>query len=391
MKKTFIIIDTFLLLVIIGTLCYFKFRFKLEVTLKDNLSIGFGEKVNLKDFIVTSNAEFLDKEVEYYEIGEEKVTLEYIDKYKKKKEFTFNINVIDKTNPIILASDTKYAYVSEETNLLKNVICADYESSEVTCEVKGEYDLTKLGTYNLTYVARDESLNETTKSFKLNVIKRPTGGSSSNIIGVEYTPFTELYEAYKKDNTRIGIDVSRFQGDIDFEKVRDDGCEFVIIRLGWDVDGELGLDYNYEKYIDAASKAGLDIGLYFYSEAKSMEDIYKETEFIKNNIKHEIKLPIAYDWEDFNDYNSYKVSLYEFNKMAKTFISELEKSGYSSILYGSKYYLTNIWNFKDVPVWLAQYYDEVTYDGKYKMWQITDSGSISGIKRGVDVDILYLD
>ena len=100
-------------------------------------------------------------------------------------------------------------------------------------------------------------------------------------------------------------------------------------------------------------------------------------------------MPIAYDWEDFNDYNSYKLSLYNFNKLSYLFMDQIKEYGYSPILYGSKYYMTNFWNPKEYDVWLAQYYKEVTYEGKYKMWQITEDGKIDGINRNVDINIYY--
>ncbi len=387
MKKILIILFTVLVLLGVSIFCYFKFRFKLEVTLKDEV-VPFGYQVNLKDYILSSNVSFKDKLVILDKLGENEVTIEY--EYKNKvKEYTFKVNVVDGTAPIIYASKNVTAYKGEDTNLLKNVICADFEDDYVDCHVEGTYDLNTLGKYNLKYVAKDSALNETSYDFTLSVVNKPpyVKPTPTKII---YTPFKEIYDKYKTSDTLIGIDISRFQGKIDFNKVKEAGCEFVIIRLGWHIDGELGLDYNYKKYIKDAHDAGLKIGLYLYSEAKNEEEIKESIDFILDNIDYNIEMPIAYDWEDFNDYNSYHMSLYRFNNMAYTFIDELDKRGYEGILYGSKYYMVNMWMPKDYPVWLAQYYDYVTYEGDYKMWQITDKGWIDGINTGVDVDIYYL-
>ena len=389
MKKIIIIISS-VLLVLIGVFCYFKFRFKLEVTLSDELNVISGEEVNLKKFIVESNGIFEDKNITFYEIGNKEVTISYLDKYNREKEYRFNINVIDKDMPFILAGSSISIYEGDEVDLLKGVICADYTSSDVTCLVEGSYDINEIGSYNLTYKATDESGNITTKGFILNVIERPKYTPYIEPEEPDYVYFKDVIKEHKNDKTRIGIDVSRFQGDIDFKKVKEVGCDFVIIRLGWFIDSELGLDYNYEKYIEDATNAGLEVGLYFYSEAKTIEEVDAIVKFIGENVKHNISMPIAYDWEDFKNYNSYKLSIYQFNSLAYRFMDGIENMGYNSILYGSKTYLSNMWIPSDYPVWVAQYYKEVTYEGNYDMWQLTESGKIDGIDGTVDIDILYL-
>lgn len=388
MKKGLIIV--MVLLVLLGGVgCYLALRFKLEVTLSSNLDVPFGTDVNLKDFIISSNATFKDKHDTYYSLGEQEVKIEYIDSHNKTKEYSFKINVIDIGKPFILANATITSYKGENVSLLKNVICADYEDDNVSCEVIGEYDINTIGSYKLKYLAKDSSLNEETKDFTLNIIKKPSYIPPSNN-KINYIPFKEIYDKHKNQNTMIGIDISRFQGDIDFNKVRDAGCEYVIIRLGWLVDGELGLDYKYEENIAKAKEAGLKIGLYFYSEAKTMKETIDSVNFIVDNIKYDIDLPIAYDWEDFNHYNDYHLSIYNFNKLAYTFMDLLNEKGYKGMLYASKYYLVNMWRASVYPVWVAQYYDYVTYEGDYIMWQITDRAKIDGITNGVDVDIYYL-
>ena len=390
MKKFLIIISSILVILVIGVLCYFKFRFKLEVTLSDNLNAIFGEEVNLKEYIVSSNGIFEDKVITFYELGTKEVTISYLDKYNRRREYSFNINVIDKDMPFILASSSLTTYVNEEINLLKGVICADYSSSEVECAVEGEYDISKVGKYYLKYKATDTGDNVVTKDFTLNVIEKPKYTPRVTPTEPNYIYFNDILSTYKNDNTKVGIDVSRFQGDIDFNKIKEAGADFVIIRLGWFIDSEAGLDYNYEKYIEDAYNAGLDIGLYIYSEARTLEEIDTIVNFIKDNIKHEIKMPIAYDWEDFKNYNSYKLSIYEFNNLAYRFMDGIKNIGYDAILYGSKSYLTTMWIPEDYPVWLAQYYKEVTYTKPYKMWQLTEDGKIDGIKGTVDIDIYYI-
>ena len=381
--KKYILLGIIVVL-IAGTFLYM-FRFKLEVKVSD-ITISFGEEVNLKDYIEESNVEFLDKIVSFYELGEKDVNITY-----KRKDKTYSyplkVNVVDTDSPFILGG-SKTIFQGDDIDLTKGVICADYVSSNVSCNVIGEYDINTIGTYELQYEAIDESGNKALKDFNLYVIKK-TNSSSSNT-QTKKTYFEDIKDMYASSNVLVGIDVSKFQGEIDFEKVRDAGASFVIIRMGWDVSDEIGLDYRFTENIKKAYEAGLKIGLYFYSEAKNITDIEKEVEFIKENIKYPIDLPIAYDWEDFSYFNTYKLSIYDFNNLAYTFIDKLNEAGYKASLYGSAYYLENMWIPKEYPVWVAQYYKEVTYEGPYYMWQICDTGRIDGIDGAVDIDLLYL-
>ena len=300
MKKILILISIWLL-VLLTIIYIFVFRFKLEVSFKP-LEVMFNEPFNTNDFIIDANTEFINQEITLDRIGTHKVILNY-KRGNKIYEYPIVFKVTDNTAPIILANDMKTAYVGEDTNLIKGVICVDDIDDDVICSIQGSYDLNEKGSYNLKYKAVNTSGLETYKDFILNVIDRPKDTYKPSTS--KKVEFIDVYKKYKNDNTLIGIDVSRFQGDIDFNKVKEAGCEFVIIRLGWDVDTEVGLDYNYEKYIEDAYNAGLKIGLYFYTEAKTKEEVIKDVMFIKDNIKYNIDLPIAYDWEDFGDYNDY--------------------------------------------------------------------------------------
>ncbi len=394
MKKRIIIISIIsIIFILIGALVglyiYEKNKFVLEIELKEN-NIEFGQEFNLKDLIVSTNGIFEDKIVKYYELGEKEEVLTYKDAHDKIKTYNIKINVVDQTNPFILSSSSVTAYAGEEANLLNGVICADYVSNNVKCYVDGEYDLNTIGSYELQYVAEDESGNSVSKGFTLNVKEKPKPTKTTPSKPV-LTPFKDIYREHKKDNTVLGIDVSTWQGDIDFNKVKASGAEFVIIRMGVFNDGKLGMDYRYEDNIKKAYEAGLKIGLYFYSEASTEQEIIDSVNYIVENVHYPLDLGIAYDWEDWSNYNSYHISLYEFNRLGYLFMEKLNEKGYDSIIYGSTNYFRNMWDMKDIPVWVAQYYKEVTYEGKYKMWQLTSSGKIDGISGAVDVNVLYLD
>lgn len=392
MKKRIIIISIVLVLlgVGLGIYIYEKNKFVLEIEISDNLNIEFGQEFNLKDLIISSNGIFEDKIVKYYELGEKEEVLTYKDTHDKTRTYDIKVNVVDETNPFILSGSSVTGYVGEETNLLSGVICADYVSNNVKCYVEGEYDINQIGSYPLQYIAEDESGNSISKGFTFNVVQKPKT-TKSTYTAPTYTPFSEIYNTHKNDNTMVGIDISKWQEDVDFNKVKNAGAEFVIIRLGVFNDGELGMDVRYEEYIQKAYEAGLKIGLYFYSEASTEQEVLDSVNYIVENIHYPLDLPIAYDWEDWSNYNSYHISLYEFNRLGYLFMDKIRENGYDSIIYGSTNYFRNMWDMKDIPVWVAQYYKEVTYEGKYSMWQLTSSAKIDGIKGAVDVDILYLD
>ncbi|MBO7677218.1 MAG: hypothetical protein J6S49_06865, partial [Erysipelotrichaceae bacterium] len=104
-----------------------------------------------------------------------------------------------------------------------------------------------------------------------------------------------------------------------------------------------------------------------------------------------LELPIVFDWEDFWDYNEYKMSFRQLNHLYDVFSNEVHKHGYQCMLYGSQNYLNKVWAHTDTrPIWLAQYIEWPTYEGQYDIWQLDDCGRIDGIEGDVDLDIMFL-
>ena len=250
-------------------------------------------------------------------------------------------------------------------------------------EIIGEYDFNKIGDYELEYKVTDSSGNVETQKFTLHV-KEPNNNYSN-----DYTNFKDIKEKYK--NNKVGIDVSFWQGNIDFEKLKDSGVEFVMIRLGtqlgFDKDSEL--DSKFKRNIDLAKQNGLKVGIYYYSYAKNKEQAKKQSLWVIDQLKnYEIDLPVAFDWESFSYLNDLKLNQYEFNEIANTFLDTLKQNNYKTYLYGSRNYLTEIFIPKH-DVWLAHYTKETDYKGEYKMWQLCNNGKVNGIYVYVDIDILY--
>lgn len=185
----------------------------------------------------------------------------------------------------------------------------------------------------------------------------------------------------------LGIDVSKWQKDIDWNKVKSAGINFVIIRATYGTDS---IDEYFKANIDNAAKVGLDIGAYHYCYAKSEQEALEEAKHFLNIIKpYKLTYPVVLDLEDNSLADLSKNAVTE---IALTFLQYLENKGYYAMLYSNKNWLENkldMNKLKDFDVWLAQYNNAVTYRGTIGMWQYTSTGSVNGIKGNVDMNRSY--
>lgn len=349
------------------------------------------DKIKLKDIIKKSNVKINNKDeiLHTKKIGKKEIIINYIYKNRKYKLKTY-YTVKDNTKPVFLsANSNRYVKVNEDVNLCDNIVYADNYDKKVMCQIEGEYDLTNIGKYNLKYIIKDNSNNINEEAFTLNVVEDYPKDEENNNYEREKQDFSDMLKKYKTKDNSLGIDVSAWQGDIDFEKVKKAGCDFVIIRIGYNYKGKLNLDSYFEKNIEKARKAGLKIGVYLYTMAKTKKEARNQAHFIIKNLKNrKIDFPIAYDFEDWSNFNDYNLNLYELYELYEEFSNELKKSNYSSMIYGSKYYLENAWmNLEKNDVWLAHYTDETSYEKDYKFWQFSNTGRIDGISGNVDINI----
>ena len=202
-----------------------------------------------------------------------------------------------------------------------------------------------------------------------------------------------------KAETIPGIDVSYYQGTIDWEKVKASGIEFAIIRLGYrgyGKEGKLVEDKMYWQNIQNAITAGLDVGVYFFSQAVTVEEALEEAEFVLERIKnYDITMPVVYDWE----YVSEEARTANMDRRTLTdcylaFCGKLEEAGYTPMAYFNPNQARNLMNLtelEDYPFWLAFYTDRMTYPYRFEMWQYTDSGKVPGIEGPVDLNLYFTD
>jgi len=397
-KKKIIIVPVILVVVIlaISLIIYFNTRIVVDnsaFTLKDDLTVNVYSDVKVKDFIKDIDGEVIDNnKINTIELGTVDVEFIYLNSDGKKRKGTFEVLVKDLEEPLIWLSNSYSVRVGEEVNLEDEILCADNYDSNPSCKITGDYDLNTAGNYSLVYEAEDSSGNKESVDFTLRVYepREITGGGSSN--EVTSTDFNAILEEHKNDDTLVGIDVSKWQGAIDFSKIKKAGAEFVIIRVGHQngIGGEYVLDPYFKRNIKEAIDNDLEVGIYFYSYADSKKEAQKQAEWVIKQIKdYDITLPVAFDFESFTSFNSMNLSLYQLNEVAEAYFSALEDKGYDTMLYGSKNYLNAVWKYNTNKVWLAHYTDKTDYDKDYIMWQLCQDGVIDGINGFVDIDILY--
>ncbi len=365
-----------------------------NIRYSDDLQLEVYQEAFVSDFIVSIDGELLeDTLIDTTQLGEQQIQFLYQDKNKKKSYGSFVVSIVDTTEPTIFLNPTYSLEVDSDIVLTDVLMSVDNYDSHPMREILGDYDIHVQGDYSLIYQVTDSSGNVSRREFTLNVydpeeIEEPFEPEEES-----YIAFEDVLQNYKEENTLVGIDVSKWQGDIDYAMVKDAGAEFVMVRVGYQdgMDGDSIVDPYFEQNIIHAIQNGFRVGVYYYSHANDMVEANYQAEWVLEQISsYSIDLPVVFDWENWSHFNSYSVSLYDINLVADTFLRRIEKAGYQSMLYGSKYYLENIWEVKQKNIWLAHYTSQTNYESSYQMWQLCSDGKISGIESYVDIDVMYV-
>ena len=364
------------------------------VTLAENLMAEFNDSAKVSDFIANLNGEYIsDPEIDTTKLGQQEVEFEFYNLKHRKRTRKFTIEVVDTTAPLIYGRSSYTVDVGYNGDLTSLMLSGDNIDDHPIREIRGDYDIAKAGSYNLEYIITDASGNSTTQPFTLHVVQ-PAATSETNT-GSSYiktTPISEVIAKYRANGVQVGIDVSAWQGEIDWAKVKASGIEFAFIRLGYQADygGEYTLDRYFKQNVEGALSVGLPIGVYFYTCADGIDEARRQAEWVLEQVNdYELELGIVYDWEEWGDFNRAGMSFYTLQKSADAFLEAVEAAGYHGILYGSKNYLEKFWQGNNHSVWLAQYYDYPTYNREFEFWQLTDDGKVPGISGMVDLDLRY--
>lgn len=388
----------FLLLFLIflcSLVLYLHFTNTEDLIPKKNMSFNFRQTVHTSDLIEKLNGRLLTNTlVDTNTVGKRKVQVSYYNHYGFIENKYVEIEIKDITPPTVVVNSTYYAEKGDKYNLLDKIFCADDYDDNVSCQITGDYNFDKVGKYPLKIVATDHSNNVTSKSFSLVISdKTDTIKDKQPSLVTTTTDFKNIYKKYKTNNTLIGLDLSKWQEQVDFDKIKTQGVEFVMLKIGGQSEksGKLELDPYFINNIEEALKRDLKVGVYFYSHATSTDEARKQAGWVVKNLKeYHLSLPIAFDWENWNQYTSYHLSFHTLNNIANTFFTTLETKNYQTMLYSSKYYLDTVWYKEEYNIWLAHYTTDSKDKAEYNMWQLCNDGKIEGIDNLVDIDILYL-
>lgn len=294
------------------------------------------------------------------------------------------------TDPPILLNGGWGTTILQGTNfeLSDYVGYADFYDAAPILTYTGIVNTDVCGTYPITATITDDAGNSYSWKLKITVVESlPSGGGGGTSPGLS---FDSLIAKHSGEGIRFGIDVSRWQEEIDFEAVKAAGCSFVIMRIGH-FNESITIDAYYHQNIVAAKAAGLDVGVYLYTTANTPDEIKANAAWVAKQLAGiKLDFPVAFDWERFGHFQEYQMSIRDLNELYILFDEEMQRYGYSTMLYSSKNYLENFWYVqKDYPVWLAHYTSETDYAGDYMLWQRSSRGRIDGITGDVDFNILY--
>ena len=296
------------------------------------------------------------------------------DTFGNSKMAKIEITQIDDKGPEI---EVIYTY-----NEKSGIVTVDMKSNEIIADTKPTW---KLSDDKLTY----------TKSFNEN---------QNYITEVKdiYGNITKVKISITQITKKIfnGIDVSVYQGTIDWTKVSESGIDFAMIRAGYRGYGDKGSlveDTMFAKNALGAKINKIDIGVYFYSQAINIEEAKEEAKFVVSLIKKygiDVKYPIAIDTElsPMGTGRADNISKEKRTEVVKAFCETIKQLGYKPMIYANKYWLydnLNVQQISQYDIWLAHYIESTDYKYQYMMWQYTNTGKVDGITGNVDKNYCY--
>jgi len=206
--------------------------------------------------------------------------------------------------------------------------------------------------------------------------------------------------SYDDKNYRIrhGVDISKWQGNIDWKKVKAAGYDFAILRIGYrgyGETGEMAIDETFYQNIQGAQAAGLEVGVYFFSQAISEKEALEEAEFVLDALEgYELQFPIVYDPELIRDQpaRTNDVTGEQFTKNTIVFCDAVKAAGYEPMIYSNmvwEAFLFDMTQLEAYPFWYADYEKIPQTPYNFVMWQYSETGSVDGISGPVDLNILF--
>ena len=198
---------------------------------------------------------------------------------------------------------------------------------------------------------------------------------------------------------RPGIDVSQYQGEIDWEAVAEAGIEFAIVRVAWrgyGASGSLNEDTTYVTNIKEAQANGIKVGAYIFSQAISVEEAVEEADYLMACLEKEgltVELPLVIDFEYAGDpgrLEAANLTRQEATDICNAFCAQVQSKGYEGMTYANRYFLeSKLFPEQLGKVWLANFGTATGYKGDYEYWQFSSRGQVAGISGVVDLDFWF--
>lgn len=195
-------------------------------------------------------------------------------------------------------------------------------------------------------------------------------------------------------DSRLGIDVSSHQGVIDWQQVAASGVEFAMIRLGYRgyETGVMKVDDFARSNLAAAREAGLDVGVYFFSQAITVEEARQEANFVLAVLEEaQLQMPVVFDWEFIaGEARTSGIDSRTLTDCAIAFCQVIQDAGYEPMVYFNQHLAETLLKLEELTeydLWLAMYSDQMTYPYQIRMWQYTEEGTVPGIEGSVDINL----
>ncbi|MCM1539367.1 MAG: glycoside hydrolase family 25 protein [bacterium] len=210
------------------------------------------------------------------------------------------------------------------------------------------------------------------------------------------------YQYYEDEQlvTHKGIDVSSYQGAIDWQQVAGDGVEFAIIRLGirgYGSEGRLVMDEYFIRNIEGASAAGIDVGVYFFTQALTPEEAREEAEFVIEALApYNLQCTVVLDVEDVNAEGARTnvLTMEQWTDNCIAFFDRIQEAGYRPMIYGNLktfMLMLDLTRIEQYPKWFAAYTPYFYYPYAFDIWQYADTARVAGITGNVDMNISFYD
>lgn len=254
----------------------------------------------------------------------------------------------------------------------------------IPVSVKEQIDYTVIDDISFMIKSVDE-INEAEEDTAINDAELNADGTESN-------------RRLDDEDALFGIDVSKWNKEIDWESVKAAGVDFVIIRCGYrgSKTGALVEDPYFKRNVEGAEAAGLKVGIYFFTQATTEIEAVEEASMALMLCRnYKLALPIFIDTEGAGgNGRADGLGVETRTAVCEAFCRTIDNSGFNAGVYASKNWFTNnlsTENLSDYTIWLAQYSRAATYDGRYDLWQYTSAGTIDGIETRVDLNMCYRD